>query len=202
MRVKADSKPKYRYEEDAIARAVGVVRQRLHKARAALANRHVANRAGMSETVVRLWGLSGGRVVYSRAGVLALLDAIGVGLLKQKDVSASGKLDEWGRKTLEDVLQASDVWAVAPAVDGGGPAEVKVDGEAEGLVRLVVVGLVPNPGVLKASVMGAGWSVGETVVRVLVKVGQRFVKGDEVVGRAIEGRAGFYRMVGEPVRKG
>jgi hypothetical protein len=188
MRVKADSKPVFRYEEDAIARAVGVVRQRLHKARMLLEPEY--------------WGMSGGSVVYSKDGVLALLECIGVGLLKRKDVAAPGKLDAWGRKTLEDVLEASDVMAVAHAVDGGGPAAVKVDGEAEGLVRLVVVGLGPNPGVLKACVMGAGWSVGGTVVRVLVKGGQRFVKGDEVVGRAIEGRAGFYRMVGEPVRKG
>ena len=90
-----------RFEEDAIAKAVGIHRGRLHKARMRLQK--------------KVWGYDHGRVAYTREGVMDLLKEIGVMLVAKKKGAAP---DAWGRKTLEDVLALSELGKPAEGMEG------------------------------------------------------------------------------------
>ena len=159
--------PELQYEEEAIARAIGIVRGRLHKAR------NLLDRS--------LWQLDHGRVAYTRAGVVALMAVIGVGFPEKKRGCKAKEPDTWGRQTLDEVLDESLIGAPPDGM--------------EGLQRFVVKGLTLNPFIVHAYMMVEG-GADYTVYRVKVKNSANFVKGMEVQARQIEGATGLYRMVG------
>jgi hypothetical protein len=88
------------YEEDALARAIGINRGRLHKGRARLDK--------------GLWWYDHGRVAYTREGALAVMREVGVELPTKK----RGGADLEGRTTLEDALASAEMGPPGEGVQG------------------------------------------------------------------------------------
>jgi len=151
------------YEEAALARAIGINRTRVERARGAL------TRDG--------WRYDCGRVVYSKKGALALMDAVGVAF-------AEGPED--GRRTLAQVLESAKV---------GPPTEIE-----KGYHRFYVMRLPINQALVKAQILDDE-QLGLFECTVIVGDNRNFVHGMELVARPVDAARYLYRMVGAPPRQ-
>ena len=115
------------HDEDALARAIGLVPEKVYEVR----------RQKMPRTSYRL---QSGHIAYTRAGVEELLNDLGVELPQQK----KGSPDLWGRPSLEDVLARSEI---------GGSVHL----EDDGCERFTVMGPLPDPQKLRAGRLSDGF---------------------------------------------
>jgi hypothetical protein len=111
------------YEEDALAKALGINRGRLHRARVRIDK--------------GLWWYDHGRVAYTREGALAIMREVGVELPTKKRGGA-----EACRSTLEDALASAEM---GPPVDGVPGCQRFVVMRQALNTRLVQAGIVSDP---------------------------------------------------------